>query len=55
MGVKEKLSGWKCLAGEKAFNQTGEWMPQATMEAFKDYHIAIKGPLQPRLVVESEV
>ena len=33
------------LAGEKAFNETGEWMPAATMEAFKEYLISIKGPL----------
>jgi isocitrate dehydrogenase len=40
-----KIEWMEVLAGEKAFNQTGEWMPQATMEAFKEYHIAIKGPL----------
>jgi isocitrate dehydrogenase len=44
-GGKRKIEWMEVLAGEKAFNQTGEWMPQATMEAFKDYHIAIKGPL----------
>jgi isocitrate dehydrogenase len=37
---------WKeMLAGEKAFKQTGEWLPQATLEAIKQHHIAIKGPL----------
>lgn len=37
---------WKeVLAGEKAFNQTGEWLPKATLEAFKKYVVAIKGPL----------
>lgn len=37
---------WKeVLAGEKAFNQTGEWMPNETLEAFKDYLVGIKGPL----------
>jgi isocitrate dehydrogenase len=37
---------WKeVLAGEKAFNQTGEWLPEATIETFKAYLIAIKGPL----------
>ena len=44
-GGKRKIEWMEVLAGEKAFNQTGEWMPQATMEAFKEYHIAIKGPL----------
>ncbi len=33
------------LAGEKAFNQTGEWMPQQTMDAFREYTLSIKGPL----------
>jgi isocitrate dehydrogenase len=33
------------LAGEKAFEQTGEWMPEATLQAFKDYLVGIKGPL----------
>jgi isocitrate dehydrogenase len=37
---------WKeVLAGEKAFTQTGSWMPEATMDAFKDYIVSIKGPL----------
>jgi len=33
------------LAGEKAFNATGEWLPQATLEAFHTYLVGIKGPL----------
>lgn len=33
------------LAGEKAFNLTGEWLPQATLDAINEYIIAIKGPL----------
>jgi isocitrate dehydrogenase len=37
---------WKeVLAGQKAFDQTGEWLPQETVEAMKKYVIAIKGPL----------
>lgn len=37
---------WKeVLAGEKAFRQTGEWLPQETIEALKKYVVAIKGPL----------
>ncbi|KYG78372.1 MULTISPECIES: NADP-dependent isocitrate dehydrogenase [Roseivirga] len=37
---------WKeVLAGEKAFNETGEWMPAATLEAFREYLVGIKGPL----------
>ncbi len=42
---KRKIKWMEVLAGEKAFNRTGEWMPAATMEAFKEYTIAIKGPL----------
>ena len=33
------------LAGEKAFRQTGEWLPEATLRAIETYHAAIKGPL----------
>ena len=37
---------WKeVLAGEKAFKQTGSWLPDETMEAFREYMIGIKGPL----------
>ena len=42
---KRKIEWMEVLAGEKAFNHTGEWMPAATMDAFKEYTIAIKGPL----------
>lgn len=42
----EKKIVWKeVLAGEKAFNQTGEWLPQATLDDIKEYLVAIKGPL----------
>ena len=33
------------LAGEKAFNETGDWLPQETVDTFKEYLIGIKGPL----------
>lgn len=33
------------LAGEKAFQNTGEWLPKATIEALKKYGVSIKGPL----------
>lgn len=37
---------WKeVLAGEKAFNLTGDWLPQETFEVIREYIIAIKGPL----------
>ena len=37
---------WKeVLAGEKAFNTTGNWLPDETLDAFRNYRIGIKGPL----------
>jgi isocitrate dehydrogenase len=38
--------GWKeVLAGEKAFQQTGNWLPEETLAAFRQYLVGIKGPL----------
>jgi len=42
---KRKIDWLKLLAGEEAFIKTGEWMPQSTMDAFREYLLAIKGPL----------
>ncbi|MET3697297.1 isocitrate dehydrogenase (NADP) [Bacillus oleivorans] len=42
----ERKIVWKeVLAGEKAFNQTGEWLPSETLDEISEYLIAIKGPL----------
>lgn len=42
----ERKIVWKeVLAGEKAYKQTGEWLPQETIDTIKEYLIAIKGPL----------
>ncbi len=42
----EKKIQWKeVLAGQKAFDQTGEWLPQETLDVISEYLIAIKGPL----------
>jgi isocitrate dehydrogenase len=42
----ERKIEWKeVYAGEKAFNKTGEWLPNETLEAIREYFIAIKGPL----------
>ncbi|WP_318153018.1 NADP-dependent isocitrate dehydrogenase [Metabacillus arenae] len=42
----EKKIVWKeVLAGEKAYNQTGEWLPSETLDVIREYFIAIKGPL----------
>jgi isocitrate dehydrogenase, NADP-dependent, prokaryotic type len=43
-GQKE-IEWMEILAGEKAFNATGSWLPDETMQAFKDYLVGIKGPL----------
>lgn len=42
---KKKIVWKEVLAGERAFHETGSWMPDETMQAFKDYLISIKGPL----------
>jgi isocitrate dehydrogenase len=42
---KKKINWLKVLAGEESFKKTGEWMPQSTMDAFREYLLAIKGPL----------
>ena len=42
---KRKIAWMEVLAGEKAFNATGEWMPAETLEAVREFRIAIKGPL----------
>ena len=42
---ERKISWKEVLAGEKAFNQTGEWLPKETLEVIDEYLIAIKGPL----------
>ncbi|MDW3928699.1 NADP-dependent isocitrate dehydrogenase [Staphylococcus saprophyticus] len=42
----EKKIEWKeVLAGQKAYDETGEWLPQATFDTIEEYLIAIKGPL----------
>src|SRR5271170_5960407 len=42
---KRKIAWLEILAGEKAKNTTGEWLPTETLEAVKTYKVAIKGPL----------
>jgi isocitrate dehydrogenase len=42
---KRKLVWKEVLAGEKAFNKTGNWLPDETLDAFKEYLVGIKGPL----------
>ncbi len=42
---KKSIVWHEVLAGEKAFNLTGEWLPGETLDAIREYIIAIKGPL----------
>ena len=44
-GGKRKLMWHEVLAGEKAFKQTGNWLPDETVAAFQQYLVGIKGPL----------
>jgi isocitrate dehydrogenase len=41
----KKIEWLEVLAGQKAFDQTGEWLPQETLDKIDEYKIAIKGPL----------
>ena len=42
---KRKIEWMEILAGEKAYNKTGSWLPDDTLAKIKEYKIAIKGPL----------
>jgi isocitrate dehydrogenase len=42
---KRVVKWYEVLAGEKAFNQTGNWLPEETLTAFREYLVGIKGPL----------
>lgn len=44
-GGKRKIMWKEVLAGEKAFSTTGNWLPDETLDAFKEYLVGIKGPL----------
>ncbi len=44
-GGKRKIAWMETYAGEKSFNQFNTWLPDETVEAFREYLIGIKGPL----------
>ena len=44
-GGQRSIAWSEVLAGEKAFNATGEWLPEATLEAMRSGLVSIKGPL----------
>ena len=42
---KRKIAWFEVFAGEKAFNAFKEWLPDETVDAIRDFRVAIKGPL----------
>jgi len=44
-GGKREVEWLEILAGEKAFNKTGQWLPQETLDIARTYIVSIKGPL----------
>ena len=42
---KKQISWKKVYAGEEAYKETGEWLPQETLDTIREYLVAIKGPL----------
>ncbi|MDQ3536642.1 MAG: NADP-dependent isocitrate dehydrogenase [Bacteroidota bacterium] len=42
---KKKIQWKEVYAGEKAFNRSGNWLPEETLQDFRDYLVGIKGPL----------
>jgi isocitrate dehydrogenase len=44
-GGRRGLAWKQVAAGERAFSETGEWLPAATLDAFREHLVGIKGPL----------
>ena len=44
-GGKKKIAWLEIFAGEKSFNQFKDWLPQDSVDAIRDFRVAIKGPL----------
>ncbi len=44
-GGRRRIEWVEVLAGEKSYNKTGSWLPDATEQAFRDHLVGIKGPL----------
>src|ERR1051326_9501923 len=44
-GAKRRIGWLEVLAGQKAFDETGNWLPDVTLDAFRTYLVGIKGPL----------
>jgi isocitrate dehydrogenase len=44
-GDRRSVAWMEVFAGQKAFDRTGEWLPESTVQAFRDFYVGIKGPL----------
>ncbi len=44
-GGKRNIAWFEVFAGEKAFNEFKQWLPDETVEAVRDFRVSIKGPL----------
>src|SRR5690554_1925265 len=44
-GGEREIAWMEILAGEKAFERTGEWLPEETLQALREFKVGIKGPL----------
>ena len=44
-GGRKKISWFEVFAGQAAKDKFDEWLPDDTVEAFREYHVGIKGPL----------
>jgi isocitrate dehydrogenase len=44
-GGRRRVAWYEVLAGEKAYQTCGSWLPPDTLDAIRRYHVAIKGPL----------
>jgi len=44
-GGKRQIAWKEVLAGQKSYDKSGEWLPDATVDAFREYLVGIKGPL----------
>jgi len=44
-GGERRIEWMEVMAGEKSFNATGDWLPEATLDTFRKYLVGIKGPL----------
>jgi len=49
-GGNKKIAWKEVLAGEKAYNLTGNWMPKETLDAFREFLVGIKVLLQHQWV-----